>query len=135
MGLTAITRRLTNFFSAKGSLITWDGSAVGATELLIGTTGQVLTVSGGAAVWAAAAGNLTSSNFVFNETPSGTINGSNAAFTLANTPTAGTVRVYVDGVRMNPGGSNDYTISTNTITFNTGAIPQTGDIILCDYLK
>lgn len=135
MAITQIVRRLTNFFAAKGDLLTWDGTTVGATILSVGTTGQVLTVASGAPSWASPTTGLTTSNFVWAETPSGTVNGTNPTFTLANTPTTGTVRIYVDGVRMNAGGSNDYTISTATITFNSGAIPQTGDVILCDYLK
>lgn len=78
---------------------------------------------------------LSTASFVTRETPSGTINGSNAAFTLANTPVSGSERVYVNGVLQNAGAGNDYTISTNTITFQSGAIPQTGDVILVNYLK
>ncbi len=80
-------------------------------------------------------GGLTLSNFVFNEVPSGTVNGSNATFTLANTPVAGTLSLYVNGVRQLVGTGNDYTISGNTITFLSGAIPVTGDQILADYIR
>ena len=76
---------------------------------------------------------LTTSNFVFDETPSGTINGSNADFTLANTPTANTLRVYMNGVRVLSGSGNGYTLSTATITFTTA--PVTGDNIRVDYMK
>ena len=78
---------------------------------------------------------LTSSNKVTREIPTGTVNGSNATFTLANTPTVGTEHVFVNGVLMNSGAGNDYTISGATITFLTGAIPQTGDVVLVSYLK
>lgn len=136
MGLTQLTRRLTNFFAAKGDLLTWDGAAVGATLLSIGTTGQVLTVAAGTPAWATPSAALTTANFVYNETPTGTVNGTNAAFTTANAVTpASSVRVYVNGVRMASGGSADYTFSTPTITFNAGAIPQTGDVLLVDYMK
>lgn len=76
-------------------------------------------------------GGLSSSNFVFNETPSGTINGVNATFTLANTPTAGTVRIFLRGLRMTL--TTDYTISGSTITMIN--IPDTGDDLIADYLK
>lgn len=79
------------------------------------------------------AGTLSPSNFVTEETPSGTINGSNTTFTLANTPTSGTVKLYLNGVRQKSGAGNDYTITTNTITFTTA--PVSGDVILCDYMK
>lgn len=72
---------------------------------------------------------------VANETPSGTVNGSNAAFTLANTPISGTVEVYVNGVLQDPGSGDDYQISGTTITFESGAIPQTGDSVRANYMR
>ena len=79
------------------------------------------------------AGTLSPTNFVIEETPSGSINGSNTAFTLANTPTAGTVKLYLNGVRQKSGAGNDYTISTNTITMTTA--PVSGDVLIADYMK
>lgn len=78
-------------------------------------------------------GGLSSSNFVYSEAPSGSINGSNTSFTLANTPTSGTERLYLNGVRQFVGGSNDYTISGATITMNTA--PLTGERLIADYMK
>lgn len=72
-------------------------------------------------------------DFVFGEAPSGTVNGSNATFTLASAPLAGTLRLYQNGLRLREGAGNDYTLSGNTITFNTP--PASGDILLADYLK
>jgi len=80
-----------------------------------------------------ASSGLTASNFVDKETPSGTINGSNVTFTLANTPTAGTEHLYLNGILQRSGSGNDYTISTNTITFTTA--PVSGDILLASYRK
>lgn len=77
----------------------------------------------------------TTANFVDNEVPSGTINSINDTFTLANTPIAGSQHLYKNGVRQNPGGGLDYTISTATITFLAGNIPQTSDVLLVDYRK
>lgn len=79
------------------------------------------------------AGGLSSSNFVDSETPSGSINGSNTTFTLANTPTTGTVRLFLNGLRQNAGAGNDYTISSSTITMLTA--PVSGDVLLADYRK
>jgi hypothetical protein len=84
---------------------------------------------------AAPATGLLASNFVFNEVPAGTVNGVNATFTLANTPTAGTVGVFKNGIRQFVGAGNDYTISGLTLTFLAGNIPQTGDNLIADYLK
>jgi hypothetical protein len=78
-------------------------------------------------------GTLSTSNFVTEETPSGSINGSNVTFTLANTPTAGTVKLYLNGVRQKSGAGNDYTITTATITMTTA--PVSGDVLLVDYMK
>jgi hypothetical protein len=78
-------------------------------------------------------GTLSTTNFVTEETPSGTINGSNVTFTLAVTPTAGTLKLYLNGVRQKSGAGNDYTISTNTITMTTA--PISGDVLISDYMK
>jgi hypothetical protein len=71
-----------------------------------------------------------SSSFVYDETPSGTVNSSNVTFTLANTPVAGTLVLFRDGQRLVPGGA-DYTLSTATITFVTA--PTTGSVLRADY--
>jgi hypothetical protein len=89
----------------------------------------------GTAISAAAAGTdfMAPSSFVIRETPSGSVNGSNTAFTLANTPIAGTEEVYLNGVLQEPGAGNDYTISTVTITYLTA--PLSGDKIRVSYQK
>lgn len=68
-----------------------------------------------------------------NETPSGTINGSNPTFTLAATPVAGSVRLYRNGLRLK--ATVNFTISGSTITMLSGNIPETDDWLLADYLK
>lgn len=67
-----------------------------------------------------------------NEVPSGTVNGTNAFFAIANAPVSGSVNIYLNGLKMSP--TTDYTISSYMITFTTGSIPQTGDILNADYL-
>jgi len=52
---------------------------------------------------------------------------------LAATPLSGTECVHLNGILQNVGGSNDYTISTNSITFNSA--PETGDVLLVNYAK
>lgn len=74
---------------------------------------------------------MTSYGFVCREVPAGIINGTNAVFTLSNTPTANTEQVFLNGILQNVGAGNDYTISGNTITF---AIPPiVTDVILVNY--
>lgn len=94
--------------------------------------------SDGTSLSAATAGTdyMAPSNWVANETPSGTVNGSNTAFTLANTPNANVtnpVMLYVNGVVQEPGSGNDYTISGTAITMLTA--PGTGDKIRAYYWK
>ena len=75
---------------------------------------------------------LASGTIVTRETPSGTINGSNTAFVLAGAPAVvGSEHVYLNGILQDEGGSNDYTISGATITFNTA--PISGDKIRVSY--
>jgi len=67
---------------------------------------------------------------VYGEAP--TVTDGSADVTLANTPKANTERVYLNGLRMNRGSGNDYTISGNTITFASAL--TTGDVVVVDYI-
>lgn len=78
-------------------------------------------------------GGLSSANFVDKETPSGSINGSNTAFTLAFTPTAGSEHLYLNGILQESGAGNDYTISGANITMLTA--PLTGERLKVSYRK
>lgn len=95
-------------------------------------SGDIASITG-AGVVTLAAGVMKSANFVVNEVPSGTINGTNPTFTLAATPLAGKEMIYLNGQRLFPGAGNDYTISGATITMLQ--IPLTGDRLTADYLK
>lgn len=46
----------------------------------------------------------------------GDVNGTNKTFVIGESPDAGSVRFYVNGVLQNPGVGNDYEISGATIT-------------------
>ncbi len=89
----------------------------------------------GTAISAATAGTdyMAPSDFITRETPTGTVNGSNTSFTLANTPLSGTEQVFLNGVLQEPGAGNDYTISTNTLTYL--AAPISGDRLRVSYQK
>jgi hypothetical protein len=66
------------------------------------------------------------------ETPSGVINGSNRVFTLQNGPNpASSLVVTRNGLTLQSGA--DYTLSGNTVTFNTGSAPNTGDLVRAWY--
>lgn len=76
---------------------------------------------------------LTTSNFVDKEIPTGAINGSNTAYTLANTPTTGTEHLYLNGILQESGSGNDYTISGSTVTMATA--PLAGEKLRVTYRK
>jgi len=98
------------------------------------TAGQVLTaIDDESAAWADLPESLDPADVIVGEVPTGDIDGVNDDFTLANTPVAGTLQVYVEGVRMKL--TDDYTVSGAVITFVSGAIPETGDNLLVDYRK
>jgi len=84
---------------------------------------------GGVAVTATASQLNNLGTIVVRENPGGTIDGSNTNFTLANTPKSGTEEVYLNGLLQDP--TNDYTISSNTITFLSA--PKVGDRIRVSY--
>lgn len=123
----------------------------GGLRVKAGTSGQVyiasaggvltpVTLSGDATVSAAgvltlAATVLKASSYVPRETPTGTVNGVNPTFTLAFTPIAGTESVFVQGIMMEPGAGNDYTISGAVITMLTTSIPATGERLRVSYFK
>lgn len=70
-------------------------------------------------------------SFADNETPSGTINGSNAVFTLAHTPSpTASLQLFLNGAFQTAAGT-DYTLATATITF--GSAPLTGSILRAFY--
>lgn len=96
------------------------GGTLGTTAI---TWVQVSTTSSG----------LSSANFVDKEIPSGSINGSNTTFTLANTPVAGSEHVFLNGILQESGAGNDYTISGATITMLTA--PLTGEKLRVTYRK
>lgn len=76
---------------------------------------------------------VAAGNFVVRETPTGSVNGANTTFTLANTPVLNTEEVFLNGLLLEPGAGNDYTISSNTITMLSA--PLTGDRLRVRYQK
>lgn len=95
------------------------------------STGTV-TMLGGIGGGGAGGGDLSLSDFVTSETPTGTVDGVNDDFTLAFTP-AGGVHFYINGLLQEVGGGNDYTISGPNITTTTPPAP--GSILLASYIK
>jgi hypothetical protein len=125
-GLSIASGLKVSLLTTKGDLFTF--STVNA-RLGVGTNGQFLVADSTQTtglVW------LTiSTRFVYNETPSGTQNSVNTAFTLATAPVTGTVAAYKNGLRLKP--TTDFSISTNTITYVVAPAPA--DVLLVDYQK
>lgn len=71
-----------------------------------------------------------SASWVSNETPSGTVDGGNTTFTLANAPVAGSLALYRDGQLLS-GGGEDYTLTSSTVEFVTA--PVIGSVLLAFY--
>jgi hypothetical protein len=71
--------------------------------------------------------------FVDFETPGGVVDGSNASFTLVNTPApAASLLLYRNGLLQQAG--SDYNIqSDGSILFVPAAVPQPGDVLLASY--
>lgn len=70
--------------------------------------------------------------FTDSEVPIGTINGTNAYFSVSGTPSpAASLALFRNGILQKQG--LDYSLNSNTITFVTAAIPQAGDVLIASY--
>lgn len=88
--------------------------------------------SGGSGIGAVVIGNNGTGAFVDSETPAGLINGSNAVFTIAGTPNPVASLVIIrNGIQLS--STVDYTVLGTTISFVSGAQPQTGDVLRASY--
>lgn len=153
-GSAMTAAELSGDVTTSGSNVATVAKINGTTVPTTSTTDQVLvTTAAGVSTWKnlgdTAAGGLAltynattdtwgtiavlSGSFAVAEVPSGTINGSNDTFTVANTPSpAGSLMFFKNGQLMTAEGV-DYTLSAATVTFVTGAIPQTGDQLISFY--
>jgi hypothetical protein len=124
----------------EGAILVGDAGNAGsdltltAGQIIIGdATGKAaaVTMSGDATIDSDGVVTVTLSGatIVNSEIPSGTIDGTNDEFTLANTPAAGSEHVYLNGMRQAP--TDDYTIAADVITFVDP--PDSGSKILVDY--
>jgi hypothetical protein len=70
-------------------------------------------------------------NHVDREIPSGIIDGQNKLFILNKIPETNSEHLFLNGVLQDPGESEEYIISGNTITFNDP--PSNGSKLRCSY--
>ena len=104
-------------------------NAAGAIDGAIGNLSDCVHVDGTSG---ACGSGGSGAGFVDAEIPAGTLNGVNATFTLANTPSpVSSLSVYRNGLLLKQGG--DFTIAGSTITFVAGAVPQPADTLLVNY--
>jgi hypothetical protein len=70
--------------------------------------------------------------FADSEAPAGVVDGANAIYSLAHTPSPDTsLLLFRNGILQKRGF--DYTIAGSAVTFLTGAVPQQGDVVLASY--
>jgi len=112
-----------------------NGTGIGFGAINLASTNAVTGLLPVANIVTANNGVVAIANYIVRSTPGGAVNGTNDTFTLATTPVSNTEMVFVNGVLQNQGSGNDYTISGTTITFLSGAIPQSGDIVRVTYVK
>lgn len=118
-----------------GAFVAVEEGTANTDTIWLCTSNQGGTVDSTAIVWQQipTTAGLSNTNFVDKEIPSGAINGSNTAFSLANTPVAGSEHLYLNGILLESGSGNDYTISGANITLLT--TPLTGEKLRATYRK
>ncbi len=69
---------------------------------------------------------------LYDEVPTGTVNGTNTTFTLTNAPNPGvSLKLWEDGVLMK--STTHYTLSSSTVTFVSAFKPITGQALFASY--
>lgn len=123
------------WLEVPGAFIAIEEGTANADTIWLCTSNQGGTINSTAIVFQQipTTAGLSNANFVDKEIPSGAINGSNTAFSLANTPIAGSEHLYLNGVLLESGAGNDYTISAANITLLT--VPLTGEKLRATYRK
>ena len=104
----------------------------GALDAVTGSLTDCVRVDGSAGPCGTTGVSSSGPGFVDGETPVGLVNGSNAVFTLANTPSPATsLAVYRNGLLEKQ--DLDYSVDGNAITFYASAVPQPGDSLTATY--
>ena len=107
--------------------------STGALDRATGNLSDCLHVDGTTGPCGSGSGGSTGSgSFVDAEFPAGTIDGTNAAFTLSNAPAPpASLEMFRNGMLLKQG--NDYTLSGSALTFLAGAVPNPGDTLVATY--
>ncbi len=121
---------LTSYLNAiTGSLTTLSSTVAGLNATVNSLSSSVTTLT--SLVDGLSSGSA-SPLFVDGENPAGTMDGVNAAFTLAHIPSApGTLTLFRNGLLQANGV--DFTLSGGAITFSANSVPQPGDLLQAYY--
>jgi len=126
---TAVADLAAAVSAAAAAAASRTAAAASATTAATQATAAAASATAAAASATAAA---ASAGTEIQEEPSGTVNGVNTAFQLAQTPTsAAVVKLYQNGLFLRQGASGDYTISGRNITMATA--PETGSTLDANY--
>lgn len=105
-------------------------NSAGQIEGAVGNLGDCVHVDGTSG--ACGGGGGLTSLYSDSETPAGTVNGTNTAFTLQYAPSpTGSLDLYRDGLLLTQG--SDYILTGNTIEYFLLSTPQPGDIVVASY--
>jgi hypothetical protein len=124
---------LSSYLNAiSNSLSTVTSSVSGFNSTVSGLTSSVTNLTNIVNSLTSTSTSPTSPTFFDGEVPQGTVNGSNSAFNLANTPNpASSLSLFRNGVLQKAG--SDFSLSGSTITFMAASVPQTGDLLQASY--
>jgi len=101
-------------------------------DLVTAIAGTGLTATNGVLSVNAISGDVILEADVLVENESANCNGITTDFTLASTPLASSVQVFLNGLLQEEGSGKDYTRSGTTVSFATA--PATGDILIIHYI-
>lgn len=129
----AISTVVTSDLTASKALVSDASGKIAASSISSTELGYLSGVSGGiqTQINTILSTYLKTANYIAREVPTGSIDGVNDSFSLANIPVSGSELVYLNGVLQNPAG--DYGLTTDTVKFTVA--PEVNDSILVTYLK
>ena len=136
-GNTNSITTLTNNLSTLTSTVNGQGTSIsGLSTTVGGLNTSVTNLSGSLSALTTVVNTLSAAGstamFVDAETPSGTIDGVNTTFTLANPPAPTTsLTLFRNGLMQRAG--IDFTLSGTSITFVSGNVPRSGDMMRAYY--
>ncbi|PYT22378.1 MAG: hypothetical protein DMG57_35300 [Acidobacteria bacterium] len=112
------------FSAGRAALI----NSSGVVEAVVGNPSDCVLVDG----TSGPCGSTSGTQYVEAEIPAGVVDGSNATFTLAGSPSQpSSLSLFRNGVLQQLG--SDYTLTGSTVQFLAGAIPQLGDTLMAGY--